>query len=280
MASKSGTNGKRAAKSGGKNKAKDTAAVAAAVADAEAIDGAARVADGMDAVAAAADAAAAGRDAVTQGASDLTRGTDELLVADRVGALADVVAVAGITDVEEGAELIATSEDIAVLGAVVRAISQDDLDRGMQVARISGEMSAVAIVVSRIGMPVLAAFLEDRAEELLDVSVDAIVRAGGTRAVSRALADAGERVEILGENEEAEGLARLVVADDLIQGSDELAEAGAADSFLGYQEMEVGEEVRQDAVDDGAAGLAEAGQGMEELGSAGALADVADQLEQ
>ena len=218
MASKSGTSGKRATKSHGKSKAKDVAAAAAVVSDAEVADGAARVADGMDAVAAAADAAAAGRDSVTQGASDLTRGADELVSADRAGVLAEVVAVAGISDVAQGAELLAASDDIAVLGAVIRAIGQDDLDRGMQVARISGEMSAVAIVVSRIGMPVLAAFLEDRAEELLDVSVDAIVRAGGTRAVSNALADTGERVEILGETEEAEGIARLVVAEELAGG--------------------------------------------------------------
>ena len=42
--------------------------------------------------------------------------------------------------------------------------------------------------------------------------------------------------------------------------------------------MAVGETVRLAAVEVGAAGLAEAGQGMEEIGSAGALADIADEL--
>ena len=42
--------------------------------------------------------------------------------------------------------------------------------------------------------------------------------------------------------------------------------------------MVVGETVRQAAVEVAAAGLAEAGEGMEEIGSAGALADVADDL--
>ena len=42
--------------------------------------------------------------------------------------------------------------------------------------------------------------------------------------------------------------------------------------------MAVGETVRRAAVEVGAAGLAEAGQGMEEIGSAGALADMADDL--
>jgi hypothetical protein len=42
--------------------------------------------------------------------------------------------------------------------------------------------------------------------------------------------------------------------------------------------MTVGETVRQEAVKVGAAGLAEAGQGMEEIGSAGALADMAEEL--
>ena len=48
--------------------------------------------------------------------------------------------------------------------------------------------------------------------------------------------------------------------------------------FEGYQEMEAGESLRQAAVEVGVAGFAEAGQGMEEIGSAGALADIAEDL--
>ena len=107
--------------------------------------------------------------------------------------LGDVVAAAGISDVAQGAELISTSEDIELIGAVVGAISEDDLERGLEIARVSGELSAASVVVARVGMPVLAAFLADRGDQLLGVSVDAIVRAGGTRAIARALADTGDR---------------------------------------------------------------------------------------
>ena len=165
-----------------------------------------------------------------------------------------------------------------MLGAIVGAISEDDLERGLQVARVAGELSAVAVVVRRIGMPVLSAFLLDRGDALLGVSVDAIVRSGGTRAIARALADTGERVEVLGEMEAAEGVARLVAAEGLAERSEDLADEGAALSFAGYEEMVVGETVRQAAVEVGAAGLAEAGEGMEEIGSAGALADMAEEL--
>ena len=60
--------------------------------------------------------------------------------------------------------------------------------------------------------------------------------------------------------------------------SQELADEGAELSYEGFEEMAVGETVRRAAVEVGAEGLAEAGQGMEEIGSAGALADMADEL--
>ena len=118
----------------------------------------------------------------------------------------------------------------------------------------------------------------DRGDALLGVSVDAIVRAGGTRAIARALAETGDQVEVLGSMEAAEGVARLVAAEGLAERSEELADEGAALRTTGVEEMVVGETVRQAAVEVGAAGLAEVGEGMEEIGSAGALADVADQL--
>jgi len=83
---------------------------------------------------------------------------------------------------------------------------------------------------------------------------------------------------VLGEVETAEGVARLVAAEGLAERSEDLADDGAALSYSGYEEMVVGETVRQAAVEVGAAGLAEAGEGMEEIGSAGALADMADEL--
>ena len=212
-----------------------------------------------------------------RGASDLTRGADELVVAGRVAALGDVVAAAGINDVEQGAQLLATSEDIAILGAVVGALSEDDLDRGLQVARVSGELGAVATVVSRIGMPVLAAFLADRGDQLLDVSVDAIVRAGGTRAIARALADTGERVELSAPPRLPKGSPGWSCRGDR-RAEPGARRGGRRAELRGVRGDGRRRSVRQAAVEVGAAGFAEAGQGMEEIGSAGALADMADDL--
>ncbi len=204
---------------------------------------------------------------------------DQAAVAQRVAALGDVVAEAGINDVEQGAELLATSEDMALLGAVVGAISEEDLDRGLAVARVSGELQAVSSVVARVGMPVLAAFLVDRSYQLHEVAIDAIVRSGGTRAIARAIAETGARVGAMGEAEATEGVVRLAAAGALADRSDELEESGAALAFEGYQSMQAGEAVRQAGVAAAAAGVAEVAQGSEEIGSAGALADVAERLE-
>ena len=259
-------------------RAKDVQEVASVVSRAEARDGARRVVEGAEVVRAAAGAAAIGRTVTIEGAADLTRGVDEVEVARRVADLGDVVAAAGISDVEQGAELIATSEDIALLGAVVGAISEEDLDRGLEIARVSGELGATAAVVSRIGMPVLAAFLATRGDQLLGLSVDAILRAGGTRAIARALAETGDRVGTMGDIEAAEGIVRLAAAQGLAERSDDLADSGAALAFEGFQEMVVGEEIRETAVDAAAVGGAQIVQGAEELGSAGALGDVAADL--
>ena len=116
-------------------------------------------------------------------------------------------------------------------------------------------------------MPVLAAFLADRGDQLLDVSVDAIVRAGGTRAIARALADTGERVELLGAAEAAEGVARLVAAEGLAERSQELADEGAELSYEGFEEMAIGESVRRAAVEVGdRVGRSRPGHGGDRLG--------------
>ncbi len=91
-------------------------------------------------------------------------------------------------------------------------------------------------------------------------------------------AETSDKVQALGELEEAEGIVRLAAAEGLAERSEELADSGAALAYQGYEEVQVGEAVRETAVEVGAAGLAEAGEGMEEIGSAGALEDVSKQL--
>ena len=83
---------------------------------------------------------------------------------------------------------------------------------------------------------------------------------------------------MLGELEETEGIARLVIAEEVADRGEELQEAGAALAFEGYQEMVVGEEVREAAVAVGAEGVAEMVEGAAQLGSADAHDEEAQDL--
>ena len=75
-----------------------------------------------------------------------------------------------------------------------------------------------------------------------------------------------------------EGIARLVIAEEVAERGEELQEAGAALAFEGYQEMVVGEEVRGAAVAVGAEGVAEMVEGAAQLGSADAHEEEAQDL--
>ena len=115
------------------------------------------------------------------GASDLTRAEDALLVAQRVSDLSNVVAVAGVVDMAQGAELLSHSEDVAAMSAIVGLMGEDDLERGLELARLAGELEAVGNVVTRLQMPVLAAFLATRSEQLQESPWIPSCSAGGTR---------------------------------------------------------------------------------------------------
>jgi len=150
---------------------------------------------------------------IARGASDVTQAVDEQVMSERMAVLSEVVGVAGVVDIAEGAEMLAQSDDVGVLSALVGMMSEDDLEHGLELARLSGELQTAGELVDELRMPVLSAFLTDRAARLHEMSLEQIHIAISTEGVSQLLASAGTKIGALGENEVAEGITRLVVAD-------------------------------------------------------------------
>jgi hypothetical protein len=153
--------------------------------------------------------------------SALNRGLEDLGVAERVAVLSEAVAKAGVTDVLEGAEMLAASEDVAAQSAVVGLLADEDLADAMDIAAISGQLFAVSELLEAIAMPVLAAFLEEKGEELHDIAVDSIFRYNAARSVGEAMAGTGADIGAMGEREIAEGAAGLEAAENLADQDDE-----------------------------------------------------------
>jgi len=158
------------------------------------------------------------------GVDALNRSLEDLGVAERVAVLSEAVAKAGITDVLEGADMLAASEDVAAQGAVVGLLADEDMAEAMDIAAISGQLFAVSELLEAINMPVLAAFLEAKGEELHDIAVDSIFRYNASRYIGEALADASAEIGVMGEQEIAEGAAGLDAAEELAGQGDEPAE--------------------------------------------------------
>ena len=144
---------------------------------------------------------------------------------------------------------------------------------------ISGQLATVGHVVADLNMPVLAAFLFDKGDDLQGLAVDTIFRAGATRALAAAVSATGAQVGDLGANEMAEGLTRLAVSDAMALRSAELAEAGDELTAAGLVEMAAASGMREAAEDLAAEGVAEMVTGAAELGAAATMGDVADALE-
>jgi hypothetical protein len=109
---------------------------------------------------------------------------------------------------------------------MISLLSIDDLDRGMELARLAGELSAVGLVTERLQMPVLSVFLDDRGQKLEQMAVDTILRAASTRALSQLAMAKGMKIEAMGVEEVAEGLARVAASEAMSERSAELAYAG------------------------------------------------------
>jgi hypothetical protein len=152
---------------------------------------------------------------LAKGASDLTRAVDAAVVSERVATLSQAVGVAGVVDMSQGVEMLASSEDVNVMSALVGLMSLEDVDHGLELARMAGEFSVVSQIVAPLQMPLLTAFLEERSISLHAMAVEQVRQAGSTRSLARAIAATGKQIAGLGENEIAEGVARLAVSEGM-----------------------------------------------------------------
>ena len=98
---------------------------------------------GADELDAAGDAASMAMAATAAAASDLTRAVDAEVVADRLGALSEMVGDAGITDISQGIEMLTASEDVEAMAAVVGLMSLGDVEREHVLAGLDGPLPVV-----------------------------------------------------------------------------------------------------------------------------------------
>ena len=166
------------------------------------------------------------------------------------------------------------------MSALVGLMSFEDIEHGLELARLSGEFSAVSQIVDLMQMPVLSSFLAARGERLQEMSVEQIRLAGSTRSLARAMAATGQKIAGMGENEMAEGVARVAFSEGMAERSAALAETSEALAIKGMQEMEQAEEIAYAARDIAAEGAAEVAVGSAALGSAAAAAGFAGELEE
>jgi hypothetical protein len=178
--------------------------------------------------------------------------------------------------VAQGVELLAASDDITAMGALVGVMSVEDLERGMELARLSGELRVARSIVRKMQMPVLAAFLGDRSNQLNAMAVDTVFRASGARALATALRATGKDLSELSAEEVAEGVTRLAASDALSAASEELAEEGAELAVKGAEELTESAALGDVARDLTMEGLAETSLATAELGAAAQAAQTQD----
>jgi hypothetical protein len=213
-------------------------------------------------------------------ASDITRGIDAGIVASRAAALSDAINDAGIADFGQGAAMLAASEDLDVQSALMGALGEEDMADAMSLAAISGQLGAVATIVDSLEMPILAAFLLDKSDELHDLAVGSIYQSSSARALAAAIGATGKDISELGTNEVAEGLARLSVSDAMAARSAELAEAGVDLTAAGLVQAAAAEGLREASKDLAAEGIGEVAAGAAGVGSADTLDALAEELDE
>ena len=220
-----------------------------------------------------------GAASLAEGASDLTRAQDAELMAERTARVSQAVGEAGLADLAQGAEMLAASQDVDVMSAVVGLMGIEDFENGLELARLSGELETISDVLERLQLPVLSALLDARGERLQEMAVDSILRAGSSRGLSQALASTGKTMGALGENEMAEGVARLAVSAAAADQAVELAETAEILTEQGVEKLAAAEMARQlgrEMVAEGVAGVAA---GAADMGAAAALDETAQRLE-
>ncbi|MEZ4519951.1 MAG: hypothetical protein R3C44_25035 [Chloroflexota bacterium] len=93
-------------------------------------------------------------------------------------------------------------------------------------SRLSGELMVLADVVAEMEQTIIADFLYDRSERLRELASDNIIRFGSLRALSEAIEETGSDIAELGDNEVAEGVARLDLAEAARSASNAMANTG------------------------------------------------------
>jgi hypothetical protein len=245
-----------------------------------AITGEQEVIHGADQLKEASEMDAIGTAFIAKGASDLTRAEDEKVVSQRMAVLSDVVATAGVVDVTEGAEMLAASEDVGVMSALVGMMSRDDIEHGLELARLSGELHTASDILGAMKMPVMAAFLTERAVRLHEMSIEQIRIAISTDGVSQILSGAEKRINTLGENEVEEGLVRMAVSEAVSAESAARSYASEDLAVQGIEEMVIGSQVSEAAREEAVQGAAEISSGSAVIGAAIAMDDMAAALKE
>ena len=163
---------------------------------------------------------------------------------------------------------------------LIGAMGAEDLSTAMSLAAIAGQLDAVSNLVSGLEMPILAAFLVEKSDDLHEMAVDTMFRSAATRALASAVEATGKDVAALGVNEIAEGLDRLAVSDAMAVRSMELEEEGLELAAAGMVEAAAAEGMREAAKDWAAEGVGEVAAGSAELGAADVLDTLAEGLEE
>ncbi len=262
-----------------KKKLAEAAVTAEAAAVVTGLAGAETAAQGVDDLETARLLIREGAANLAEGASDLTAAQSAELMSERTARVSQAVGEAGLADLSQGAEMLAASQDVDVMSAIVGLMGIADFEKGLELARLSGELETISDVLERLQLPVLSALLDDRGERLQEMAVDSILRAGSSRGLSQALASAGKTMGALGENEMAEGVARLAVSAAAADQAVELAETAEILTEQGVEKLAAAEMARQlgrEMVAEGVAGVAA---GAADMGAAAALDETAQALE-
>jgi hypothetical protein len=127
-------------------------------------------------------------------------------------------------------------------------------------------------------MPVFAAFLSERASRLHEMSVEQIRLAIATEGVSQLLADTGTQIGTLGENEVAEGIARLKVSEAAAERSEAMSQASRDLTHQGMEEVALAAETARAARAETMEGVAEISTGSAVVGAAIAMDEAATTL--
>lgn len=242
--------------------------------------GAAETEAGLENLEVAQVAVAVGVAATAAAASDLTRAADAEFAAGRLQTLSGVVEEAAWDDVSQGAEMMDKGASVRAMAQIASRMTDEALERGLELARMSGEMWTISDVVAMLDMPLLSSVLEERGMRLQEIAVDVLLGFTGARALVGAMSKTATDIEILGEDEVAEGSVRLAVSEAAAQRSRELSRAADRLAERGMDNLVVAAVAGEVARESAAMGVAEIAEGAELMGEGIVTAEVGEALDE